>query len=120
MQSEIHKPAKSEKTPRRKNKIPEQVSGAMDLFVSSKRQKTDGEQGFFIIFQMHSIAQACSRHFFQQCFNYLHEISLFCSHLINFRAVFPSFSNQCIALISLVANSRTNMACLLYILPQKF
>ncbi|XP_043475587.1 HMG box-containing protein 4 isoform X3 [Leptopilina heterotoma] len=38
MQSEIHKPAKSEKTPRRKNKLP---SGAMDLFVSPKRQKTD-------------------------------------------------------------------------------
>ncbi|XP_051163338.1 HMG box-containing protein 4 isoform X2 [Leptopilina boulardi] len=42
MQSEIHKPAKSEKTPRRKNKLP---SGAMDLFVSPKRQKTDEVTG---------------------------------------------------------------------------
>ncbi|XP_015601259.1 HMG box-containing protein 4 isoform X2 [Cephus cinctus] len=44
MQAEIRKPAKSEKTPRRK-KHSEQLSGAMDLFVSPKRQKTDEVTG---------------------------------------------------------------------------
>ncbi|XP_012271032.1 HMG box-containing protein 4 isoform X2 [Orussus abietinus] len=45
MQAHIRKPAKSEKAPRRK-KLPEQLSGAMDLFVSPKRQKSDGERHF--------------------------------------------------------------------------
>lgn len=42
MQSDVRKPAKSEKTPRRK-KLSEQLSGAMDLFTTPKRPKVDGE-----------------------------------------------------------------------------
>ncbi|KAK0086566.1 hypothetical protein PV325_002970 [Microctonus aethiopoides] len=40
MQTEICKPAKSEKTPRRK-RVNDQLSGAMDSFASPKRPKTD-------------------------------------------------------------------------------
>lgn len=42
MQANVHKPAKSEKTPRRK-KLAGQQSDAMDMFVTPKRQKNDGE-----------------------------------------------------------------------------
>lgn len=45
MRTDIRKPAKSDKTPRRK-KHAEQQSDAMDLFASPKRQKSDGEIGF--------------------------------------------------------------------------
>ncbi|XP_031830274.1 uncharacterized protein LOC116426006 isoform X3 [Nomia melanderi] len=41
MQTSVHKPAKSEKTPRRKRLITEQQSDAMDMFVTPKRQKSD-------------------------------------------------------------------------------
>lgn len=41
MPSEIRKPAKNDKTPRRK-KPEDQLSGAMDLFASPKRPKVDG------------------------------------------------------------------------------
>ncbi|XP_043268076.1 HMG box-containing protein 4-like isoform X2 [Venturia canescens] len=44
MQAEIYKPAKTEKSPRRK-KLPEQLSGAMDLFTSPQRPKTDEVTG---------------------------------------------------------------------------
>ncbi|XP_076236394.1 uncharacterized protein LOC143180511 isoform X3 [Calliopsis andreniformis] len=40
MQANVRKPAKSEKTPRRK-KLAEQQSDAMDMFVTPKRQKND-------------------------------------------------------------------------------
>ncbi|XP_033223868.1 HMG box-containing protein 4 isoform X2 [Belonocnema kinseyi] len=44
METEIHMPAKSEKTPRRKKTFSEQLNGAMD-FGSPKRQKTDEVTG---------------------------------------------------------------------------
>ena len=53
MQADIRKPAK---TPRRK-KDTEQLSGAMDLFASPKRQKTDGERSFLISSRMFYIVQ---------------------------------------------------------------
>lgn len=40
MRANIHKPAKSEKTPRR-NKLAEQRNDTMDMFVTPKRQKND-------------------------------------------------------------------------------
>ncbi|KAG7213982.1 hypothetical protein KM043_001357 [Ampulex compressa] len=44
MQTNIRKPAESEKTPRRK-KLTEQQNDAMDMFVSPKRQKSDEVTG---------------------------------------------------------------------------
>ncbi|XP_076664396.1 uncharacterized protein LOC143366859 isoform X3 [Andrena cerasifolii] len=42
MQTNVHKPAKSEKTPRRKKlTVTEQQNDAMDMFVTPKRQKND-------------------------------------------------------------------------------
>lgn len=48
MRANIRKPAKSEKTPRRK-KLREQRNDAMDMFVTPKRQKNDGEISFHFI-----------------------------------------------------------------------
>ncbi|XP_015433502.1 PREDICTED: HMG box-containing protein 4 isoform X2 [Dufourea novaeangliae] len=45
MQTNIHKPAKSDKTPRRKKLIPEPQSNAMDMIVTPKRQKSDEVTG---------------------------------------------------------------------------
>lgn len=50
MQANVHKPAKSEKTPRRKKlAVTEQQSDAMDMFVTPKRQKNDGEIGIHFV-----------------------------------------------------------------------
>lgn len=47
MHTNVRKPAKSERTPRRK-KLLQQESDAMDMFVTPKRPKSDGEISFCI------------------------------------------------------------------------